>query len=45
MRLCLLKHGIVIYNNKLQQFVNFHIECWKEIGGEEYMFALPEEVK
>ena len=45
MRICLCKDGMLVYNNELYQYVDFHIDCWMEIGGEEYVFALPERLK
>lgn len=36
---CFNHSQIFLNDDKLFKYVDFHIECWKEIAGEEYMFS------
>lgn len=39
MQISLCKDHNQIIRKGMYQYVEFHINCWKEIAGEEYMFS------
>ena len=41
-RICLCKNHILTSIDGIFQYIDFHIDCWEEIAGEEYMFDAKE---